>query len=144
MKPKHQRLLLICSALLGLAISISLILMAFQDTLVFFYSPAELLNKNISPQQRIRVGGLVARESTLQKGEHVNFKITDQKETIDVTYHGLLPDLFREGQGVVVEGYLLDPMTFKATTVLAKHDENYMPKEVADRLKEKGLWRHAQ
>lgn len=144
MKPKHQRLLLIFSALLGLAISISLILIAFQDTLVFFYSPSELVHKNISPQQRIRVGGLVAMESTVQKGEKIQFRITDQKETIDVTYHGLLPDLFREGQGAVVEGYLLDPMNFKATTVLAKHDENYMPKEVADRLKEKGLWRDAQ
>lgn len=144
MKPKHQRLLLIFSALLGLGVSVSLILIAFQDTMVFFYSPAELAHKNISPQQRIRVGGLVAMESILQKGEKVRFKITDQKETIDVIYQGLLPDLFREGQGVVVEGYLLDPMNFKATTVLAKHDENYMPKEVADRLKEKGLWRDAQ
>lgn len=136
MKPKHQRLLLICSALVGLGVSVCLILMAFKDTMVFFYSPTELIHKTISPQQKIRVGGLVAVDSTVHKGEKVLFKITDQKQTIDVTYHGLLPDLFREGQGVVVEGYLLDPVNFKANTVLAKHDENYMPKEVAEALKE--------
>lgn len=136
MKPKHQRLILISLALLGLGLSSSLILVAFQENLVFFYTPSELMRKKISPQQRIRVGGLVAMASTHQKGENTDFKITDHKHTIDVTYQGLLPDLFREGQGVVAEGYLLDPLNFQAKTVLAKHDENYMPKEVADRLKE--------
>ena len=144
MKPKHQRLLLVCAALLGLTVSISLTLVAFKDTLVFFYSPSELMHKSISPQQRIRVGGVVAMKSTLQKGKDVHFRITDNNKTIEVNYHGLLPDLFREGQGVVVEGYLVGPLNFQATTVLAKHDENYMPKEVADRLKEKGLWRNDQ
>jgi cytochrome c-type biogenesis protein CcmE len=90
------------------------------------------------------VGGLVKPHSLHQDGEKVSFRVTDQKAFVDVTYQGLLPDLFREGQGVVVEGYLLNPTEFQAETVLAKHDENYMPKEVADRLKEEGLWRNAQ
>jgi cytochrome c-type biogenesis protein CcmE len=135
-KPKHQRLLLICSALVGLGIAASLILIAFQDTLVFFYSPSDLLQKNISPQQRIRVGGLVEIQSTQQRGEKVHFRITDQKESLSVSYQGLLPDLFKEGQGVVAEGYLMGPAHFQAETVLAKHDETYMPKEVAEGLKE--------
>lgn len=144
MKPKHQRLFLICSALVGIGIALFLILIAFEDTVVFFYSPTELLHKTISPQQRIRVGGLVEIASTYQAGENVQFKITDQKEVITVTYNGLLPDLFKEGQGVVAEGYLLDPMNFQATTILAKHDEKYMPKEVAEHLKKTGLWRDGQ
>lgn len=144
MKPKHQRLLLIVSALFGLGISLSLILMAFQETLVFFYSPSDLLHKKISSQQRIRIGGVVETHSTHQTGEKVLFRVTDHKEGIKVTYSGLLPDLFREGQGVVVEGYLINQGHFKAETVLAKHDENYMPQEVANRLKQKGYWRNAQ
>ncbi|MBA3814066.1 MAG: cytochrome c maturation protein CcmE [Alphaproteobacteria bacterium] len=136
MKPKHQRLFLICSALMGLGIAGSLVLVAFQDTLVFFYTPSDLLQKNISPQQRIRVGGLVDMDSPQQRGENVHFKITDQKETIMVSYHGILPDLFREGQGVVAEGYLMNPTHFQAESVLAKHDENYMPREVAEGLRE--------
>jgi cytochrome c-type biogenesis protein CcmE len=135
-KPKHQRLILICSALVGLGLSVSLILIAFQDTLVFFYTPSDLLHKNISHQQRIRVGGLVAKHSIHQIGEKVHFKITDQKESIMVTYRGLLPDLFQEEQGVLAEGHLVSPTHFKAETVLAKHDEKYMPKEVAEGLKE--------
>lgn len=144
MKPKHQRLFLICAALMGLGISASLILVAFQENLVFFYMPSDLLHKKISPQQRIRVGGLVETHSLHQEGEKVHFKITDQKESIAVKYQGLLPDLFREGQGVVAEGYLLSPRHFQAITVLAKHDETYMPKEVAERLKQTGLWRDGQ
>lgn len=136
-KPKHQRFILIFSALLGLGVASSLVLIAFQDTLVFFYTPTDLLHKNISPQQRIRIGGLVGRDSSNQVGEKVFFKITDKKVHIDVTYHGLLPDLFREGQGVVAEGFLVTPTHFQAETVLAKHDETYMPREVAERLKDK-------
>ena len=144
MKPKHQRLLLLCSALIGLGVSISLILIAFQDSLVFFYNPSDLLHKKIVSQQRIRVGGLVQRQSIHQRGDEVRFKITDQKETIEVVYQGLLPDLFREGQGVVVEGYLVNPTHFQADVVLAKHDEQYMPKEVAEGLKKTGVWRDVQ
>ena len=112
--------------------------------MVFFYTPSDLMHKNITPQQRIRVGGLVKTHSIDHKSEKICFKIMDQKKVIDVSYHGLLPDLFREGQGVVVEGYLVDPTHFQAETVLAKHDENYMPKEVRDHLKQTGLWRDAR
>ena len=136
MKPKHQRLLLICLTLTGLGIASSLVLVAFQDSLVFFYTPSDVVNKTIPLQQRIRVGGLVEAGSTQRTGEKVHFKITDREKVIEVTYHGLLPDLFREGQGVVAEGYLTDSNNFNATTVLAKHDENYMPKEVAEGLRD--------
>ena len=111
---------------------------------MFFYTPSDLLHKNISPQQCIRVGGLVEIGSIRLRGENVKFKITDQKEMVEVTYMGLLPDLFKEGQGVVAEGYLLDSRKFQATTILAKHDEQYMPKAVTDRLKQTGLWRNAE
>jgi cytochrome c-type biogenesis protein CcmE len=143
-KHKHQRLLLICGGLVGLGIAAFLTLTAFQEALIFYYMPSDFRQKKISPEQRIRVGGLVEHHSVHPNGEKVSFRITDQKEFVDVTYQGLLPDLFREGQGVVVEGYLLNPTEFRAETVLAKHDENYMPKEVADRLKEEGLWHDAQ
>jgi cytochrome c-type biogenesis protein CcmE len=144
MKPKHQRLFLITTALLGLGTAAFLMLTAFQDSLVFFYTPSELMAKNILPQQRIRIGGLVEQNSLQQIGENIRFKLTDRKETLEITYFGLLPDLFREGQGVVVEGYLLNPTEFQADVVLAKHDEKYMPREVADRLKQTGLWRDGQ
>src|SRR5437867_2585140 len=114
MKLKHQRLLLIFSALIGLGIAVFLILTAFQQSLVFFYMPSDLSHKNILPEQRIRIGGLVEAHSVYQQGENVRFKITDQKGSLDVRYQGLLPDLFREGQGVVVEGYLLNPTEFQA------------------------------
>lgn len=141
MKPKHQRLLIICLGLMGLGIALFLVSIAFRDNLVFFYTPSDLSQKKIHPEQRLRVGGLVEKNSLKQDGQKVSFQITDQENVLKITYTGLLPDLFREGQGVVVEGYLSEPDLFQAETVLAKHDENYMPKEVADRLKEKGLWR---
>ena len=141
MKPKHQRLLMICAGLLGLGIAIFLVSMAFRDNLVFFYTPSELAEKKIHPKQRLRVGGIVEKNSVTQHGENVSFHITDHAKVLKVNYTGLLPDLFREGQGVVVEGHLSNPDIFQAESVLAKHDENYMPKEVADSLKEKGLWR---
>lgn len=144
MKYKHQRLLLIFVGLTGLGIAAFLILMAFQDSLIFFYTPSDLAHKTIPGGQRIRVGGLVKPHSLYQEGEKIQFTITDQKETLKVNYQGLLPDLFREGQGVVVEGYLQGSSIFQAESVLAKHDENYMPQEVADRLKKEGLWRHAR
>ncbi len=104
----------------------------------------DIAQKKIHPDQRIRVGGLVKPQSLRHEGTNVHFTLMDQKETLEVSYDGLLPDLFREGQGVVAEGYLRHPHIFKAESVLAKHDENYMPKEVADRLKEEGLWRNAE
>lgn len=144
MKQKHQRLLFISGGLLALGIGAFLTLMAFQEALIFYYAPSDLVHKNISPRTRIRVGGLVEAHSIKPSGEKVRFKITDQNQILQVTYQGILPDLFREGQGVVVEGYLLSPTEFKAETVLAKHDEKYMPKEVADQLKRENLWRNDQ
>ena len=127
MKPKHQRLVLLSSVLVGLGLSIGLMLVALQESVVFFYTPSDLLHKTISPQERLRIGGLVEKSSLHQKRGTAHFKITDQEE-----------------QGVVAEGYLITPTHFQATTVLAKHDETYMPKEVADRLKQTGLWRDAR
>lgn len=142
MKHKHARLLLLTGFLGGLFGAAFLIFTAFQDTLVFFYTPSDLLQKTPPQTQRLRIGGLVEPQSLQKNGQDIRFKITDQKETLLVHYQGLLPDLFREGQGVVAEGYLKSPGLFQAETVLAKHDETYMPKNVADRLKKEGLWRN--
>ncbi|MBS0271454.1 MAG: cytochrome c maturation protein CcmE [Proteobacteria bacterium] len=144
MKPKHQRFLLIGVALLGIGVSTFLILTAFRENLVFFYTPSDLTQKKIHATQRIRIGGLVKPHSVQQTGEKIYFEITDHKIILKVSYDGLLPDLFREGQGIVAEGYLRQPDHFQAETVLAKHDENYMPPEVAERLKEEGLWHNAR
>lgn len=144
MKLKHQRLLLICSVLIGLSIVASLTLTAFQNSLVFFYTPMDISHKKIHPEQRIRVGGLVKPQSLRHEGTSVYFTLMDQKETLEISYNGILPDLFREGQVVVAEGYLHHSHVFQAESVLAKHDENYMPKEVADRLKKEGYWRNAE
>ncbi|MBE0533341.1 MAG: cytochrome c maturation protein CcmE [Rhodospirillales bacterium] len=142
MKPKRRRLtfVLIGMGLLGAAAA--LVLAAFRDSIVFFYSPTEILAKALPAEQRIRVGGLV-EEGSLEKvaGGTVRFKITDLAETIPVTYTGILPDLFREGQGVVAQGRFQEGV-LKADEVLAKHDENYMPPEVADALKKSGQWEH--
>ena len=144
MKPKHQRLLLIGLGFAGLGLAAFLTLTAFQDALVFYYIPSDVHQKKILPEQRIRVGGFVKPHSVHHQGEKVSFQITDERDSLEINYQGILPDLFREGQGVVVEGYLLKPTEFQAETVLAKHDEKYMPKEVADRLKEEGLWHDAE
>ena len=118
-------------------------LVAFEDSLVFFYSPSELSEQQIGSGQRFRLGGLVV-EGSVRKGEDgiTNlFAITDLASTVNVSFRGQLPDLFREGQGVVTEGNLTDAGLFTANEVLAKHDETYMPAEVADALKAAGQWR---
>jgi cytochrome c-type biogenesis protein CcmE len=139
---KQRRASLIATGALILACAAGLVLFAFQDAIVFFYTPSEVAEKNIQPGQRFRLGGIVAEESVDRGGgSTVRFDVTDTAETLKVVYEGILPDLFREGQGVVTEGKLDASGTFVADTVLAKHDENYMPKEVADKLKEQGLWR---
>lgn len=129
--------------ILGLAVF--LVLFALRDTIVFFHTPKEVVEKQIPAGTRIRLGGLVA-EGSLKRGEGltVGFAITDTLQTIHVTYSGILPDLFREGQGVVAEGKLDPAGRFHADSVLAKHDENYMPPEVAKALKEQGVWKHAE
>jgi len=142
MTRKQRRLVLIGAGLGVLAIAAALVLTALKDTIVFFNSPTDITEKNVAPGTRIRLGGLVAPGS-LVRGENlaVRFDVTDGKGVIKVAYQGILPDLFREGQGVVTEGVLQPGGTFKADSVLAKHDENYIPKEVADALKKQGHWK---
>ena len=142
MTRKQRRLVLIGSALAVLAVAVALVLGALKDSIVFFNSPTDVAEKQIAPGTRIRLGGLV-KEGSVVRGENmqVRFDVTDGKNTIRVAYQGLLPDLFREGQGVVTEGALDGAGTFKADSVLAKHDENYMPREVADALKKQGHWK---
>jgi cytochrome c-type biogenesis protein CcmE len=142
MTRKQRRLGLIASALGVLALALVLVLVALEGSIVFFNSPTDVVEKNIRPGTRIRVGGLV-KEGSVQRGESlaVRFEVTDGKSTVPVSYRGLLPDLFREGQGIVAEGALDPAGTFVADSVLAKHDETYMPKEVADALKKQGHWK---
>jgi cytochrome c-type biogenesis protein CcmE len=116
-------------------------LLAFNDNLVFFYSPSDLAAKTVGPERRIRIGGLVEDQSLVKEdGRRVAFRVTDGKAELKVVFDGLLPDLFREGQGVVAEGKLRGDGVFVASSVLAKHDEKYMPPEVADALKRSGHW----
>ena len=141
MKPKHRRLFVVVLALAVLGAAAALVLNAFEDNLVFFYSPSDLAQKPIAQGQAIRLGGLVA-EGTVQKaGLDVSFGITDGGRMVTANYHGILPDLFREGQGVVARGIMQPDGTFKAEDVLAKHDENYMPPEVVEALKRSGEWK---
>jgi len=142
MTRKQRRLALIAAGVGVLGIAAALVLTALKDSIVFFNSPTDVAEKHIAPGTRIRLGGLVAPGS-LVRGENlaIKFDVTDGKGVINVAYQGILPDLFREGQGVVTEGVLQPGGTFKADTVLAKHDENYIPKEVADALKKQGHWK---
>jgi cytochrome c-type biogenesis protein CcmE len=141
MTRKQKRLSII--ALLGgvIAIAALLIFTALRDQIVFFYDPTELAEKAIPVGQAVRIGGLVKEGSWVKQGEENTFTLTDGATEATVSYTGILPDLFREGQGVIAEGALSAPGQFRATTVLAKHDENYVPKEVAESLKERGEWR---
>ena len=142
MTPKAQRSIAIFSIILVFTITTFLVLNALKDNIVFFYSPTETLEKfkYKENQNKIRIGGLVVKNSLYQNNSIVKFEVTDQKNKINVTYDGILPDLFREGQGVVIEGYFKKGL-LEATEILAKHDENYMPKEVADILKKEGNWK---
>lgn len=141
MTRKQRRATFIGLAVGILAVAVFLVLFALRDTIVFFHTPKEVAEKQIPAGKRIRLGGLVA-DGSLKRGEGltVTFAITDTAKTIPVSYTGILPDLFREGQGVVAEGKLDPAGRFHADTVLAKHDENYMPPEVAKALKEQGVW----
>lgn len=141
MTRKQRRLTLIGVAGCFLAVALGLVFYAMNDTIVFFNSPADVLAKNVQPGTRFRLGGLV-KEGSIRRGEdqQVTFEVVDAQSSILVRYKGLLPDLFREGQGVVTEGVLENPGVFRADTVLAKHDENYMPREVADALRRQGHW----
>src|SRR5215831_7806712 len=142
MTRKQRRLSLIGAALGVLVVAVALVLGALKDSIVFFNSPSDLAEKQIKPGTRVRIGGLV-KEGSVQRGDKlaVRFEVTDGKSTVPVAYQGLLPDLFREGQGVVAEGALDPDGIFRADSVLAKHDETYMPKDVADALKKQGHWK---
>jgi cytochrome c-type biogenesis protein CcmE len=119
----------------------ALVLVSLSDNIVFFYSPTQLAEKKIPPDRRFRLGGLVEPGSVQKQGEEVRFRVTDTSKSVAVVYRGLLPDLFREGQGVIAEGSLDASGVFRAREVLAKHDENYMPPEVAKALKDAGRWK---
>ena len=142
MTRKQRRLTLIACAGAVLVVAAALVLTALRDSIVFFNSPTDVVEKGVAPGSRIRLGGLV-KEGSVQRGDNLamRFEITDGNRAIAVRYQGILPDLFREGQGVIAEGTLEPGGGFKADSVLAKHDENYMPKEVADALKKQGHWK---
>lgn len=138
---KQRRLAWIISGLLAFGTAVGLILLVARDSVVFFFSPSELVQRGITPdRRRVRMGGLVATGSVRKEGQTVRFVVTDMAHEITVVFTGLLPDLFREGQGVVAEGRLGADGVFQASGVLAKHDETYMPREVAEALKKGGQW----
>jgi len=145
MTRKQRRLILIGSSLGVLAIAAALVLSALNDSIVFFNSPSDIAEKHMAVGTRIRVGGVV-KPGSLQRGENLNvrFEVTDGKSEVAVRYQGIVPDLFREGQGVVAEGKLESGSMVVADTVLAKHDERYMPREVVDALKKTGRWQEGE
>jgi cytochrome c-type biogenesis protein CcmE len=142
MTRRQRRLTMIGGSLAVLAIAAALVLNAMRDSIVFFSTPVMVAEKHIPPGKRFRLGGLVENGS-LVRGDNlaVTFKVSDGNAALPVAYKGILPDLFREGQGVVAEGALDNSGVFRADTVLAKHDETYMPKDVADALKKQGHWK---
>ena len=133
MTPKKKRFYLLFSAFTFFCFIVGTILIVLQDNILFFYTPSEILEKDLKLNEKVRLGGLVKENSITRNDTKINFTITDLKKNIEVTYEGILPDLFREGQGVIVKGYLQNNI-FKATEVLAKHDENYMPPEIKKKL----------
>lgn len=141
MSRKQKRLAVIFGALGFLSLATALTFFALGQKTSYFYMPSDLETNVLSPGQRIRLGGLVADGSIVRgQGTQISFGVTDQHKTVPVIFEGILPDLFREEQGVVTEGTFRDDGVFVADSVLAKHDENYMPKEIAEGLKAKGVW----
>ncbi|MGA3062372.1 MAG: cytochrome c maturation protein CcmE [Methylocystis sp.] len=141
MTRKAKRLTLIFGALAVLGLAAGLIMFALRDNIVFFYTPTQLAEKHPATGARLRIGGLVKQGSLVKgDGRDVSFVITDNEKELATTYTGLLPDLFREGQGVVADGVLASDGKFRADSVLAKHDERYMPRDVAEALKKQGVW----
>ncbi|MBP0614754.1 cytochrome c maturation protein CcmE [Jiella mangrovi] len=142
MTRKAKRLYSIGAMLVVVGGALGLVLTALSSSVAYFQSPTDLVNNAPGPAQRIRLGGLVEDGSVKRDdgSSHITFRVTDTVDSVPVSYTGILPDLFREGQGVIAEGTLGPDRVFAADTVLAKHDENYMPKEVVDDLKARGLW----
>jgi len=141
MTRKQRRLILIGSSLGVLAIAVALVLGSLRESIVFFHSPTDIAENKTAPGKRVRLGGLV-KTGSVERGDNlqIHFKVTDGNKDIPVNYRGIVPDLFREGQGVIAEGHIEPGGTFIADTVLAKHDENYMPREVVETLKKQGHW----
>jgi cytochrome c-type biogenesis protein CcmE len=140
MTPRKKRIMIVCSILAGMGIAAALILTAFEENLLYFYSPTQIIAGEAPTTRAFRIGGLV-KEGSVQRNTdnlEINFVLTDTVNQIEVIYEGILPDLFREGQGIVANGKLQSDNTFIAEQVLAKHDENYMPPEVAQALQEAG------
>ena len=145
MNRKQKRLAGIGFIAAVLTVAVGLVLVALRDEIVFFYSPTEIVTENkAGPGERFRLGGLVKEGSIVKEGKLVTFIVTDTESDLTVTYDQILPDLFTEGKGVVAEGILNAQKVFVADNVLAKHDENYMPKEAADALKKQGYWQEGQ
>ncbi len=142
MKRKHKRLTFVIIAMALLGIAVGLVLMAFEENIVFFNSPTDIVTNEPGPNKRLRLGGLVEDGSVVREAGSaiVQFNVTDMENSVAVNFEGILPDLFREGQGVITEGKYVNGV-FQASEVLAKHDEQYMPPEVADALKKSGEWR---
>lgn len=142
-KRKKKRFYLVLTSMSILVLAVGLVMMALEDSISLFLDPSELKERNLADGEHIRLGGLVVPDSFVKDADGLtyHFDVTDGAETVSVTYKGALPDLFREGQGVVLEGETNSHGPFIASEVLAKHDENYMPKEVLDSLKERGVYR---
>lgn len=139
MTRKQKRGVMIGGGVATLAVALILVMFALKDSIVFFHTPSDLIDEGVHAGQRIRLGGLVEKGSVIRDGTTIKFKVTDTIKDMPVTFTGVLPDLFREGQGVVAEGVLDGHGGFKADSVLAKHDENYMPRNVAQALEAKGV-----
>ena len=141
MKPKHQRLVFVLVSVVCICVAVLLVLRAFSDNLVFFFSPSDLQSKKPQATQLVRVGGLV-ETGTVKEGNdgRIDFSITDGNAQLLIHYQGIVPALFREGQGAIAEGYLLPNGEFDAKRILTKHDEKYMPREIVDSLKRTGHW----
>ncbi len=141
MTRKQKRLAVVLGGVSFITVAVLLVMFAFSQSVAYFFMPADIAKTEIRPGTRIRLGGLVAEGSVKRgQGSTVSFTVTDGSGSVPVTFTGLLPDLFREGQGVVTEGAFDENHAFVADSVLAKHDETYMPKDVADRLKKEGVW----
>ena len=139
MTPKKNRLVGLMLFFISISLGVFFLMSALKSNIVYFISPSELVNSN-NINQKLRLGGLVEENSIISKGKLVKFRITDGNKSVLVQYNGILPDLFKEKQGVIVEGEF-DSLIFNASNLLAKHDENYIPKEVANSLKQQGLWK---
>ena len=145
MTRKQRRLVLIGASGVVLAVAVGLVLSAMSNSIVFFRSPSEIAKEHLAPGTRVRIGGLVENGSVKRSGDlRIRFKVTDGNHAVVVRYQGIVPDLFREGQGVVAEGKIEPGNTLVADTVLAKHDERYMPREVVDALKKSGRWQEGE